>query len=352
MVKTRNITKQITAKLVHFKQKIMSNTAKDIITPVDSGIFRTIFLYVGQGDATLHIVPDGTGYKYVLIDTNKDEGAGGIDMEKILSDLLDNGLDVFINTHPHKDHLNGVSKIHDHTSISEVWHSGHVPGKDNDEAYQEMRKVIEDIGEENEYFLFGTNSKNKIRESKDQTEGVTKKLGDVDYVVLSPAEYVAEDVDNENAKTRYNRIHERCGVIKFSYGNPVVNILITGDSDKKAWKEHITEYHQKKLPSEILRSSHHGSRSFFKDGKDDEDVYEAHIEKINPSHIVVSAPKQSESSHDHPHDDAIKLYKKYLQDEDNLYHLGENRECVIVDIYSDGNYDVKLDKELVKEYGF
>lgn len=330
----------------------MSNTAKDIITPVQAGVFRTIFLYVGQGDATLHVIPDGTSYRYVLVDTNKDEKAGGIDIAKMLNDLLDDGLDVFINTHPHKDHLNGISEIHKQTPIGEVWHSGHVPGKDDDTAYQEMRDVIKSIGGKNEYFLFGTNSPNKIRENKEQEEGIIKKLGDIDYIVLSPAQYVAEDVDDEDADGRRKKIHERCGVIKFYYGNPTTNILITGDSDKKAWKEHITDYHKEKLPSEMLRSSHHGSRSFFKEDSDDNDIYEKHIENISPSYIVVSAPKKSESRHKHPHDDAMKLYEKHLKEKDNLLHLGKNRECVIMDILSDGTSDVRLDKDLVKVYGF
>ena len=331
----------------------MSNTAKDILIPSSTSTFRITFLYVGQGDCTLLTIPDNGAFKYVLIDTNRDKEAGGIDIKKMLSDLLDDGLDVFINTHPHKDHLVGIKEIHDSTPIGEVWHSGHVPGKDHDEAYQEMKEVIKDIGDENEYFLFGTNSENKVRKSKEDSSGVTKKLGDIDYIVLSPAKYVTDDVDNEDADTRYKRIHERCGVIKYYYGDPTpVNVMVTGDSDKTAWKEHITEYHKEKLPSEVLRSSHHGSRSFFKDSKDDEDVYEDHIEEISPSHIVVSAPKKSESKHDHPHDDAIELYKNHLDDEDNLYHLGKNRESVIVDIYSDGTYDVKFDKDLVEKYGF
>ena len=48
----------------------MSNTARDIIIPTEPSIFRTIFLYVGQGDSTLLAVPDGDQYKYVLIDSN------------------------------------------------------------------------------------------------------------------------------------------------------------------------------------------------------------------------------------------------------------------------------------------
>ncbi len=330
----------------------MSNTAKDILIPSKPGVLRITSLYVGQGDCTLLVVPNGSQYDYVLVDTNNDESAGGIDVEKLLKDLLEDNLGYFINTHPHSDHLKGIKVIHDSTPISEIWHSGHVPGKDDRDAYDDMQTVIKDIGADNEYFLYGSNDENKIRSDKD-SDGIIRKIGDIDYIVISPAEYVADDVDGENAKARRARIHERCGVIKFSYGSPVPShFLITGDSDKKAWEEHITEYHKDKLPSEVLRSSHHGSRTFFKKDKDDAEIYEDHIENISPTWVIVSAPKQSESTHDHPHDDAMKLYKKHLVDQDNLLHLGKNRESVIVDIYSDGGCDVRTDKELVKEYGF
>lgn len=66
--------------------------------------------------------------------------------------------------------------------------------------------------------------------------------------------------------------------------------------------------------------------------------------------MVISAPKQEDSPHGHPHDDAIELYKKHV-DEVNILHLGANLESVIVDIDADGNIEVKTDKELVEEYG-
>jgi len=328
----------------------MGNRAKEIIIP-NPGVFRTVFLYVGQGEAILMVVPDGQYFKYILIDTNNDVKNSGIDVEKLLNDLLDDGLDVFINTHPHNDHLKGIKKIHEAVSIKEVWHSGHKPGKEHNDAYQEMQSVINDIGQENEYILYGTNDVNTVRESDRETK-IDRVLGDIEYIVLAPAYYVSDDIENEDPDERYKRIHEQCGVIKFSYGGDAQkHILITGDADKTAWEEHITNYHKEKLPSDVLSAVHHGSRTFFKENEDDEDVYEDHIEEIVPSHLVISAPKQPESPHGHPHDDAMDLYKKHL-DDDSIYHLGKNRECVIVDITSDGNIEIKFDQELSKEYGF
>jgi beta-lactamase superfamily II metal-dependent hydrolase len=330
----------------------MANKAQEIIIP-PQGVYRTVFLYVGQGTSVLMAIPDGMGHKFALIDTNNDKVNEGIEVSRLLEDLLGkSSLDIFINTHPHDDHLAGIQTIHNVVGIKEVWHSGHKPGKDHNDAFKEMEKVIKDIGKENEYVLFGTNDKNKIRESDKETE-VIKRIGDIDFQVLSPAEYVADDVQDEKPETRYQRIHEHCTVIRFSYGNAVQKryILIPGDSDKTAWKDHITDYHKDNLLADVLSGSHHGSRTFFKNDEDDEDVYEKHIKNIKPKHLIISAPKQSESKHEHPHDDAIELYEKHVN-KDNIYHQGENRECVIVDIKSDGSMSVKLDSTLVKEYKF
>ena len=37
----------------------MGNKAQDIIIPKEKHVFRTVFLYVGQGDATLLVIPEG-----------------------------------------------------------------------------------------------------------------------------------------------------------------------------------------------------------------------------------------------------------------------------------------------------
>ena len=110
----------------------MSNVARDVIWPTrDDVLVRTVFLYVGQGDCTIVLLKDGDGYKSLIVDINRDEKNGGIDVPKLVEDLLedeDGKLDVFVNTHPHNDHLRDVIPLSDEVDIQEVWHSGHRPG--------------------------------------------------------------------------------------------------------------------------------------------------------------------------------------------------------------------------------
>ncbi|MBS1773952.1 MAG: hypothetical protein JST82_13930 [Bacteroidetes bacterium] len=329
-------------------------TAEKIIKPTKAKVFRTIFLYTGQGESTLMVIPTGDGkddYIYVLLDSDLDKEPNEIDLVAMFKDLFKNSgeLSTFINTHPHKDHMGGIKTIYDDIGFKELWHSNHTPGGEHDSAYKDFKYVLKKVGKENEYHLLATKKKNTI----DKTDGtaITKKLGLIEYQVLSPAEYLCDEIDEADANERNNRIHEQCGVMKFTYGSTAKSIIITGDSDKCAWKDHITETHKADLPADVLSASHHGSRSFFKTSEDDNDVYEDHIEEISPDYVIISAPKQKDSPHDHPHDDAMKLYKKHVKDEENVLHLGSKPYSVIVDIDDKGNIDVTTDAELIEAYG-
>ena len=327
--------------------------AEKVIKPTKAGIFRSVFLYTGQGESTLLVIPTGPNvddYKYVLVDSDRDKDENEIDVVSLLKDLFKTKgeLEVFINTHPHDDHTGGIREIYDEVGLKEVWHSNHKPGKKHASKYEDLKYVIDKVGKKNEYHLKGTNDSNKVRTTDDKE--VIKKLGNVDFIVLSPAEYLCDEINDADADERYRRIHEQCGVIKFTYGAEAKSIMITGDSDKKAWKEHIIDYHKDHVSAYVLSASHHGSRTFFKTSEEDEDVYEDHIEKIKPTYLIISAPRQEDSPHGHPHDDAMKLYKKHV-DEDCILHLGENPESVIIDIDDKGNISVSTDKELIEEYG-
>jgi hypothetical protein len=86
----------------------------------------------------------------------------------------------------------------------------------------------------------------------------------------------------------------------------------------------------------FLAASHHGSRTFFCYNEKDE-AYMDGLDAINPEYVVISAPTKEESKHGHPHDDAMKIYRDKVG-QDNVLHTGENRYCYICDIFRDGSY--------------
>lgn len=314
-------------------------TARKQLWPTNRNILvRVAFLYVGQGSSAVVFIADGQGYKVLLVDINLDEGAGGIDVPRLMKDLM-NGQSVhaFVNTHPHDDHLRGVEDLLDAVTIDNVWHSGHVPSKKHGASYDNLKRVIAKVKRAGgaEVILEGSRSANT--------------LGEAQYHVLAPAEYVTDDVNEDDVDARYNRIHEQCVVLKFGKG--AAWIMIPGDADRAAFENHITDYHKDRLSAFALAASHHGSRTFFREDEED-DPYLDGLNAIDPSYVVVSAPKQSESKHEHPHDDAIELYADHVGEE-NVLHTGAERYCYIFDIYKDGSVSKPQHDGgvLAKEYG-
>ncbi len=319
----------------------MANVARDVIWPDrDDILVRAVFLYVGQGDCTVVLVKDADTYRTLVVDINRDEKNGGIDVPKLVKDLVEDEsgkLGVFANTHPHNDHLRDVAPLADTVDIQEVWHSGHQPGKRHDDAYQDLQKVIKKVkkahGDAAEIELAGSRS--------------AMDIGDAKYYVLAPAKHVKDDIEDETVDARYRRIHEQCAVLKF--GKDGTWVMLTGDADRDAWEKHITEYHKDRLPAQVLGASHHGSRTFFRYDKKDDPYLDA-IQAIGPDYVILSAPKSKESPHDHPHEDAVELYEDEVG-ADNVLHTGKNRECYICDIFTDGKYAVATDTKLVDKYG-
>lgn len=311
------------------------NTARTTLLPTDATIVvRVVFLYVGQGSSVLVLFRDGATYRSLLVDSNLDRKANGLDIPRMMKDLLaGDSLYAFVNTHPHDDHLTGIKELAQAVTIAEVWHSNHKPSKKHGARYDDLLTVIDGLDDSKVTELLGSRT--------------ATTLGDGKLHVLAPAQYVNDDVNEEDADARYQRIHENCAVIKV--GTASQWVMITGDADLCAFRDHITPYHKDALAAYVLDAPHHGSRSFFMASEGD-DPYLDHIKAIGPSFVIVSAPKQSESRHEHPHDDAVALYETYAE----VLHMGPKRECFICDIHEDGTADDPRsdDGKLVEAYGF
>lgn len=315
----------------------MANKGHDILWPADPQILvRVAILHVGQGSSALVFIADGDTYRTLLIDINLDAKAEGINVPKLVADVLgENELGIFVNTHPHSDHLCGVTDLGEAVSIGEVWHSGHIPGPDDRAAYDDLKKLIKKVTD-------AGGAEMEMRGSNDPTT-----IGEAECYILAPADYVKEEIGDEPPKERRKRIHEQCAVLKFGCGDRW--ILIPGDADRDAWELHITKYHKDRIGADVLAAAHHGSRSYFKHDEKD-DPYLDSLKGTAPTYVIVSAPRVEESRHDHPHPDAMDLYRNQVG-EDNLLHTGEQRYSFICDIFRDGTYTVTSDSgELSEAY--
>jgi competence protein ComEC len=151
------------------------------------------------------------------------------------------GLYAFFNTHPHNDHLLGIEELEEEVKISRVFHSGHIPGKDDEAAYKQLENVMKKVEKQGGVVEVLEGSRSAI------------KLGDAEYHVLAPASHVTDSVNDEDPKARRSRIHEQCAVIKF--GKDKNWIMIPGDADRAAFENHITKYHKDRLAAFVLAAS-------------------------------------------------------------------------------------------------
>ncbi len=299
------------------------NVARRILWPGSNVLLRIAFLYVGQGASALLFAGDGEKFKVLLVDINMGRKNGGIDVPRLVKDVLgEQSLTAFVNTHPHDDHVCGVDTLVGTVKVEEIWHSGHVPSKKYGECYATLKAAIEKVKKDggSETVLEGSRS--------------PKPWGEIEYYVLGPAEYLTDEVNEDQAEERYRRIHEQCAVLKF--GNGENWIMIPGDADKAAFENHITKYHGDRLRSFALGASHHGSRTFFMMNEGEEPYLDA-LNTIDPGYIVISAPLREESDHDHPHEDAEKLYVDHAG-QDNVVHTGAERMSYFFDVYRDGTH--------------
>ncbi len=316
--------------------------AHKILWPTDPKVVvRVVFLHVGQGSSILALVRNGDTYRLVLFDCNLDSERGGIDVPALIKDLSTDGhLACFVNTHPHDDHLHGVKELSEAVTVDSVWHSGHIPSKKYGTYHPDLTALIKEV------------EKRKGEVLELEGSRTSRELFDATVYFLAPAEHVKDEVNEEEADARYKRIHENCAVLRL--GRNPAWALITGDADLVAFRDHILgpkNYHKDRLPAFLLDAPHHGSRSFFKDKEEDEPYLDP-LKFIDPKFVVISAPEQDESPHEHPHDDAIDIYKEHVGKE-NVLHTGKDRECFFFDIYDDGIHsDAQSDDgALVEKYG-
>ena len=200
------------------------------------------FIDVGQGDSSLIISDDFT----VLIDAGE-RGCGEIVNSYLAEHDIEN-LDYIIATHPHSDHIGGMSEVISQNDVGTVI----IPHISDDKIpttkiYGEFLQVIDDKG-------------CKLEESY---VGEVINLGIAEMKVLAPVNDDYSDLNNFSIVT------------ELEFGN--VRFLFTGDAEIKSENEIIDSGMLKS--ADVLKVGHHGSSS--SSGKEFLDI-------VKPEYAVIS----------------------------------------------------------------
>lgn len=215
---------------------------------------------VGQGDSFLFRFPNGAN---MLIDAGSRKY--GRDLVSKLRRLGVGKIDVLVATHPHEDHIGGMTEVISSFEIGKVWDSGYNHGS---AAQRAMLDLI---------------NKKNIRFGRPKA-GFTEDFGDASVTVIAPR----KPISGTNSDANNNTV-----VLLVKYGD--VSFLMMGDIEEAGRREAGS------FPrAEILKLSHHGSRN----GTDKE-----LLEQVAPSTAIISCGVGN--SYGHPHKETMRLLKSF-----------------------------------------
>ena len=218
------------------------------------------FFDVGQGDSILIRV----GAYTMLIDASIRSEADTI-IEN-LNALGVSDLDVVVATHPHADHIGGMTQIIETYPI-ETFYMPVLPDADTPttKTYENMLDALE---EQNV----------TVKRICDETELPAPE--NASFEVYSP--YDGDEWEDTN---------DYSAVIRFTYGD--ISFMLTGDAEKPV-EERILEIGAD-ISSQILKCGHHGSSS---------STSPEFLRAVDPAVAIISCGKDND--YGHPHDETME----------------------------------------------
>ena len=222
-----------------------------VSTPVQEQLW-VHFIDVGQADSIL-LECDG---KFALVDGGNDEDGGSVAAYLMMQGVSE--LELVVSTHPHEDHIGGLSTVIDMIPAKTVWSSA-IPNNTN--AVRNFQKSVSKQGLE-------------IEQPK---VGQTFQLGTATITVLGPVK-------------EYDDINNLSLVLMVQHGNN--RFLLTGDMEREAENDLVESGAD--LKADLLKVGHHGSES---------STGYIFLREVMPKYSVISCGKGN--SYGHPHADPL-----------------------------------------------
>lgn len=226
------------------------------------GLLRVTFLDVGQGDAALVDLPDGS---LMGIDVGGAPNGGPDPGERSVLPLLRarrrGRIDWMVITHPHPDHYGGLRATSSSVGIGELWDSGQAHDENADGEFAQLVDVLVAGGA-------------RLRRPGALC-GPPRRLGGAFVEVLSPCPHFDAGYEpNDNSL-----------VLRIRFGRRV--FLFAGDAEGHA----EATLHGRVGRVDVLKVGHHGSRTSSSAG---------FLAELRPRFAVVSSGLGNRFGHPHP----------------------------------------------------
>lgn len=246
------------------------------------GTLQIAFLDVGQGDSIFISLPNGES---ILIDAGESSESGKI-IQFIKENNGNTAIDYLIATHPHADHIGGMSSVIQAFDVRSVW----MPDTThNTRTFENLLDTIEE---------------------KDLLID-TAKAGAVlfDFGNLK-AEFVAPNKD------RYGNLNNFSAVLLLTYDS--CRFLFMGDAEEESEKEILAAEYD--IAADVLKAGHHGSKT---------SSSKSFIQRVNPKYAVISCGK--DNTYGHPANETLAILIDFDID------IIRTDESGIIIFSSDGN---------------
>lgn len=263
------------------------NTKKDT-TSANSENLKIHYIDVGQGDS---ILVEGAN-KNLLIDAGP-----RVSTDKLMTYLKKQKikkLDYVIATHPHEDHIGGMSSVIKQYNIGTFY----APKVTTNTAT--FRHMVGELKKKNL----------KITSAK---AGISFNLGN-----NTKCDIIAPNSD------KYDNLNNYSVVLKITDGK--TKFLFTGDAEKISENEILKKGYN--IESDVLKLGHHGSST---------SSTKPFLKKVSPKIAIISCGKNN--SYHHPHKETVKKLKEM-----NIQSYRTDLEGNIVISSNGSSYNVKTSK--------
>lgn len=261
-------------------------TGRAVSTRRATGELAVHILDVAQGDSVVIEFPDGQVY---VVDSHSSDSTIRFLRERGITEI-----DRLIVSHPHLDHIYGITELltAEDIFIKQLWMS----------KYQHPGAYMLNFTFKWMYHWMNHNPENRLHVPQ---EGDVMEIGGVKLHVLTPP----PGLDN----TTEDHVNNASIVLKLAYGS--FAMLLTADAELPVWERMLRskteEEAQELLRADVLKVSHHGSRT----GTD-----AALLQGIAPQQAIISVGRGNRF--DHPHEEVLDLLSSTVG-EQNVHRTDE-----------------------------